>query len=112
MDDAAADPGIETDAPAAGGPESDVVLDACAMDEAAGMEGFVEASLTVTNSTDESRSYLINVSANDEGGQRVAELVAATSDLAPGQSATLETSVILAEGKTLSGCALADVDRF
>lgn|GEM_PF-5139523 len=54
--------------------------------------GLVEADVTVKNSGDESRSYLITISANDpKTGDRVAELNGAANNIKAGQSAKVKT---------------------
>ena len=76
-----------------------------------GQFGMVEAEVTVKNSGDGVRSYLITISANDSDGNRVAELNGAANSIKPGQSAKVETLGTvddLDEGTKLS-CEVANV---
>lgn len=93
-------------AAAPSGAEADVVIDSC-KDSDFG----AEAQLTITNSTDSAQSYLVSISGNDAGGQRVSELSAASNSIAAGQSAKVQAIGTLADGTTISGCTIANVTR-
>lgn len=89
-------------------PEDDVSV---AKECKVGQFGMVEAKVTVKNSGDKNRSYLITVSANDKDGNRVAELNGAANAIKPGQSAKVDTigqADGLDEGTVLT-CEVANV---
>ncbi len=75
-----------------------------------------EATIEITNRTDQRQSYNINVTVNDRGGPRVGEIDAIATAVAPGESVVL--SGVNASG-TVSGraqpgpadCRIAGVNR-
>lgn len=81
--------------------------------------GFVstQATIAITNNTDQTQSYMITVSVNDDSGARVGEINAFSNSLAAGQTTTL--SGMDATGLANDGaepgpanCTLAATDRF
>lgn len=57
---------------------------------AEGSFGMIDAELTITNHTDQPRSYLVTGEAVDADGNRLAELTASANSVRPGQTATTE----------------------
>lgn len=84
----------------------DVVITTCNPSGSAGMS---QVAVKVTNSTATVESYLITVSLNDPGGNRVSEANGATNSLTPGQSATVELFGGDATGSIT--CTVASVSR-
>lgn len=85
---------------------SDVKINTCEVEE---LMSTAEAKVTVKNSTDQPRSYMITIEAV-KGGKRVTEMALAINDLRPGQT-TEET----AQGGMATSpitCKLVNVDRF
>jgi hypothetical protein len=93
----------------------DVALQDCTIVREAG-EVRAEATIEITNRTDQRQSYNINVTVNDKGGPRVGEIDAIATAVAPGESVVL--SGVNASG-TVSGraqpgpadCRIAGVNR-
>lgn len=100
---------------AADAASQDVALRDCAIVR---QDGAVraEATIEITNRTDQRQSYNINVTVNDRGGPRVGEIDAIATAVAPGESVVL--SGVNASG-TVSGraqpgpadCRIAGVNR-
>lgn len=84
----------------------DVTITTC---NPTGSMGTSQVAVKVTNSTRTVESYMITVSLNDPGGNRVSEANGATNSLAPGQSATVELFGGTATGSTT--CTVASVSR-
>jgi len=95
----------------------DVALAGCEIvDDGYGFTS-AQADLTITNSTDAPRSYLVTISLNNASGARLGELNTSSSSLAAGQSVRLsglDASGLAPEGVRAGpiACAVADVDRF
>ncbi|MFD3940653.1 hypothetical protein ACFWSF_37505 [Streptomyces sp. NPDC058611] len=68
------------------GPVEDVKITSCAVDPATGRPS---AALTITNSGDRTRTFLIGVEFLAPDGSRLAEGAAVSNDLAPGQRANV-----------------------
>lgn len=115
--------GVGNTAPAAGGQaaadpaKGDVTVSQCEItDEGFGVS-FAEATVKITNSTDETQNYLATISVDDESGARVGEINVISNSLAAGQSVTL--SGMQATGNVSEGaqpgpadCTVANVDRY
>lgn len=97
--------------------EGDVTLSQCeVLDEGFGVN-FAQGVVEITNSTEDTQSYMVTVSVNDTSGARVGEINAVANSLAPGQSVTLsgpQTSGNVAEHAQPgpADCSVARVDRF
>ena len=107
VNDATASASSSAAAGAPSGAEADVVIDSCQ----AGSLG-AEAEITITNSTDSAKSYVVSISGNDADGQRVSELSTASNSIAAGQSAKVQAVGTLADGTTITDCKVANVTRF
>jgi hypothetical protein len=75
-----------------------------------------EATLEITNRTDQRQSYNINVTVNDRGGPRVGEIYAIATAVAPGESVVLSGAQASGEvsGQAQAGpadCRIASVNR-
>jgi hypothetical protein len=97
-------------------PMDDITVSGCEVVSEYGYTS-TEATVEITNSTDEAQSYWATISVNDDSGARVGEIYAGANSLAPGQSVTL--SGMDATGTAHSDaqpgpaeCAVAAVDRF
>ncbi|WP_432487261.1 FxLYD domain-containing protein [Kineococcus sp. SYSU DK018] len=86
----------------------EVVVDSCG----AGDPGQVTADLTVTNTSDSPKSYVITVSVNGPGGARVAEATAAADSVPAGQSVQVQAQGAAAEPPAELTCEVADASRF
>ncbi|MFE3880228.1 FxLYD domain-containing protein [Kitasatospora sp. NPDC059146] len=93
---------------AGGDATEDVEISACEVD---GAIHWPSAALKVTNHTDKSSNYLVQVEFVDASGTRVAEAPAATDNLAAGQSASLKARGATAVKDKVS-CRVTSVTRF
>ncbi|NAZ73957.1 hypothetical protein GTQ99_00730 [Kineococcus sp. T13] len=83
----------------------DVLVNSCTPGEF----GQVSADLTVTNSDDAARSYLITVSVNGPDGNRLAEANAAANSIAPGQVAQVQAIGSITDPPAELTCVVANV---
>lgn len=90
------------------GAEGDVHIKTCEVD--AGM-GWAKANLTITNRSPKTSNYMIQVEFVDASGTRLGEAIAATNNLAPGQSAQ-ETAQGLDQIKNKVTCKVTKVTRY
>lgn len=81
-------PGAENPIGGGGAAAQDVALRDCTV---VNRDGAVvaEATIAITNGTDQRQSYNINVTVNDRSGPRLGEIYAIATDVAPGQSVVL-----------------------
>jgi hypothetical protein len=107
------------DAEAASGGEDaasqDVALRDCAVVRQGG-EVTAEATIEITNRTDQRQSYNINVTVNDRGGPRVGEINAIATAVAPGETVVLSGAQASGSvsGRAQPGpaeCRIAGVNR-
>lgn len=87
------------------GPVKDVKITSCAVDPAT---GWPTAALTVTNSGDRTRSFLVGVEFLAPDGVRLAEGAAVSNDLGPGRRANV-TAAALVQVKEAIRCAVLKV---
>jgi len=85
----------------------DVAVTDCKM----GDFGTATATLTITNSSDSPKSYLVTVSGNDDTGARLSEMNAAANTVGAGQTATVDALGSVTSG-TVTQCVVANVNRF
>jgi hypothetical protein len=91
-----------------GGAGADVTVNSCERGEF----GQITARLSITNSTDSAKSYIVTVSADGPDGTRVAELNAASNAVQPGQTANVEALGSATEPPEGLTCTVVSVDRF
>ncbi|MFI9168331.1 FxLYD domain-containing protein [Streptomyces lincolnensis] len=98
-----------TDEPSdASGPEGDVKITQCEVDS---LTTWASAEVTITNSTEQTASYVVSVEFVDSSGKRVGDALAATENLAPGQEAE-ETAQGLDTIKGKIDCKVTEVTRY
>jgi hypothetical protein len=96
-------------APAGDGDKlADVAISDCTVDETL---HWPAAEVKITNHTSKSSNYMVQVEFVDETGTRIGQGVAATNNLAPGQSA-LEKAQGAATAKGKISCKVSDVTRY
>jgi hypothetical protein len=87
---------------------ADVTVNSCERGEF----GQVTAGLSITNSTDAAKSYLVTVSADGPDGARVAELNAASNSVQPGQTAMVDALGAATDPPEGLTCTVVSVNRF
>lgn len=98
-----------TDGPSdASGPEGDVKITQCEVDS---LTTWASAEVTITNSTEQTASYVVSVEFVDSSGKRVGDALAATENLAAGQKAE-ETAQGLDTIKGKIDCKVTEVTRY
>ncbi|WLW51254.1 FxLYD domain-containing protein [Streptomyces sp. YU58] len=98
-----------TDEPSeASGPEGDVKITQCEVDS---LTTWASAEVAITNSTEQTASYIVSVEFVDPSGKRVGDALAATENLAPGQKAE-ETAQGLDTIKGEIDCKVTEVTRY
>ncbi|MCI2239835.1 hypothetical protein MN205_15255 [Kineococcus sp. TRM81007] len=86
----------------------DVVLGSCAADGS----GQVAADLTVTNTADEPRSYLVTVSVAGPDGERLTQAHVAAPEIAAGGSAQVRATAPVAGAPAQLTCEVAQIHSF
>lgn len=85
------DPAVSDDGGISGAGEDasgDVKVSGCLR----GDRGLVTATVAITNSAKESKSYLVTVGADDSDGNRVADVIGVTDAVAPGQTVMVDAT--------------------
>jgi hypothetical protein len=105
----------ESENPLGGDNAQDVALRDCSVVNDGGTAR-AEATIEITNRTDQRQSYNINVTVNDRGGPRVGEINAIATAVAPGQSVVLSGADAsgTVTGRAQAGpadCRIANVNR-
>ncbi|MEU6941428.1 FxLYD domain-containing protein [Streptomyces rubiginosohelvolus] len=98
--------GVAAQKPA--GPEGDVKVTGCEVDST---PTWARADLTITNRSSKKSNYLISIEFVDKTGTRIGEAVAATSNLAPGQSAQGKAQGLDQITGAIT-CKITDVTRY
>jgi hypothetical protein len=111
----AASPGSESPLTGDDVAAQDVALRDCTVVSEGGTAR-AEATLEITNHTDQRQSYNITVTVNDQGGPRVGEIHAISTAVEPGQSMVLSSAQAsgTVNGRAQPGpadCRVADVNR-
>ncbi|MFJ3203763.1 FxLYD domain-containing protein [Streptomyces sp. NPDC086989] len=91
-----------------GGAEGDVQIKTCEVDPSL---GWAKAGLTITNRSSKTSNYMVQVEFVDASGTRLGDALAATNNLAPGQSAQ-NTAQGLDQIKSKITCKVTKVTRY
>lgn len=100
-------PSSLTDLPGAEDGAADVTVDSCR----AVFGGAATGRVTITNSTDTTASYVVNMDALDASGQKVGELYAVQGSVEPGQSAQAEAFGYVDSGADIASCEVTQAAR-
>lgn len=91
---------LPTDLPGAVDGSADVTVDSCS----SSVVGLAEGEVTLTNSSDTTASYVVNINALDASGEKVGELYVVQDGVEPGQSTTAQAFGYVGDGADIASC--------